>query len=66
MQGRLCVVGNRVLRRAVRPKVGRGWEVHVARMGRREIYAEFSAENTNETQHMKLGENIEVGVEEID
>jgi len=40
--------------------------VHVARMGRREIYAEFSAENTNETQHMKLGENIEVGVEEID
>jgi len=28
----VCVVGNRVIERTFRPRVGRGWVVHVARM----------------------------------
>lgn len=28
----VCVVGNRVIERTFRPRVGRGWAVHVARM----------------------------------
>jgi hypothetical protein len=60
------VAGKRVLKRTFRPNVGRGWEVHVARMGRREMYAEFSAENTKETQNLKLGDNIKLDVKGID
>ena len=39
VEDRLCVVEKRVV-------VGRGWEMHVARMGRREMCAEICSENT--------------------
>ena len=48
----MCVVGSRVL-------VGRGWEMHVARMGRREMCAELCAENTRHNVR-NWDDNIEV------
>jgi hypothetical protein len=37
----LCVVGNRMLKGTFWVKVGRGLVVHVARIGRRKMYAVF-------------------------
>ena len=61
MEDRLCVVGNRVLRRTFRPKEGRGWVVlvHVARMGEKgNVCRVFCGKY--ETQHMITHDNIEL------
>jgi hypothetical protein len=55
------VLGNRLLKRMFRSKVGRGLAVNVARMVKRVMHAEFSVENMKETQNVKLGDNIKSG-----
>jgi hypothetical protein len=47
-------LGKRVLKGTFLPKVGRGWAVHVARMVRRAMHAEFSVENMKGTQNRKM------------